>query len=118
MKKLICNAVAGLTMAFAGAAMADGKPGHAEFGAVDENRDGRVSKVEAQAYTELTSQFVVLDESGMGVSPMIAARTALHGRDARATSSRCTRIDPNLRDVVREAHATLSRQFGDAPRHS
>ena len=61
MKNLISNGIAGLALAFAGAAFADGKAGHAEFGAVDQNRDGRVSKVEAQAYTELTSQFGTLD---------------------------------------------------------
>jgi hypothetical protein len=61
MKNLIHAGIAGLTLAFAGAALADGKPGHAEFGSVDQNRDGRVSKVEAQAYTELTSQFGTLD---------------------------------------------------------
>jgi hypothetical protein len=61
MKNVIGNGIAGLALAFAGAALADGKPGHAEFGAVDQNRDGRVSKVEAQAYSELTSQFGTLD---------------------------------------------------------
>jgi hypothetical protein len=61
MNNLIRAGIAGLTLAAGGAALADDKPGHAEFGSVDQNRDGRVSKVEAQAHAELTSQFATLD---------------------------------------------------------
>jgi hypothetical protein len=46
-------------------------------------------------------------QSGMGVPPMIAPRTALHGRDARATFKPArTRNDPQLCDIGRDARAT------------
>jgi hypothetical protein len=61
MNNLIRAGMTGLTLLLAGAAVADGKAGHAEFGSVDQNRDGRVSRVEAQSYTDLSSQFGTLD---------------------------------------------------------
>jgi hypothetical protein len=61
MKNLVRIGVAGVALAFAGAALAQGKSGPAEFGAVDQNKDGKVSKSEAQAYSELNSQFATLD---------------------------------------------------------
>jgi hypothetical protein len=61
MKNLVRIGIAGIALAFAGGALAQGKSGQAEFGTVDQNRDGKVSKSEAQAYSELNSQFATLD---------------------------------------------------------
>jgi hypothetical protein len=61
MKNLVRIGIAGMALAFAGGALAQGKSGPADFGAVDQNRDGKVSKSEAQAYSELNAQFSTLD---------------------------------------------------------
>jgi hypothetical protein len=61
MKNLVRIGVAGVALALAGGALAQGKSGPAEFSAVDQNKDGKVSKSEAQAYSELNTQFATLD---------------------------------------------------------
>jgi hypothetical protein len=61
MKNLVRIGIAGVALAFAGGALAQGKSGPAEFSSVDQNKDGKVSKSEAQAYSELNSQFATLD---------------------------------------------------------
>ena len=65
-------AIASVSMAIAGVAMADAppaapdldagsKPAHAQFSSIDTNKDGRISRDEVKANAELNSSFATLD---------------------------------------------------------